>query len=274
MTSKIYQKNAVIVDNFRISGSYYKLILAAPEIADRIIPGQFVHVRVDERTDPLLRRPFSVHRVISNKGKPGKGHIEILYEVAGRGTEILSKISSKKKLDILGPLGNGFTISLKYSINMLIAGGMGVAPLMFLAEKLSEAKTENLKQKIFVLIGAQTKLKIFCEKEFKKLGCDVRISTDDGSRGFKGKVTDLLAEELSAIHFSAPANIYACGPEAMHKALALIARRNNIRAQISLETYMACGFGVCMGCATNTTRGYKLVCKDGPVFSVNEISWR
>ncbi|HDZ77167.1 MAG TPA: dihydroorotate dehydrogenase electron transfer subunit, partial [Candidatus Omnitrophica bacterium] len=213
MTSKIYQKNATIIDNFRINGGYYKLILATPEIADRIIPGQFVHIRINDKTDPLLRRPFSVHRVIKNKGKFNKGQIEILYGIVGRGTEILSKVSPKKKLDILGPLGNGFKIGSEYSTHILIAGGMGVAPLMFLAERLSKAKAKNPKQKIVVLIGAQTKRKIFCEKEFKKLGCDIRISTDDGSNGFKGRVNSQLTQILPLFKNQA-SMIYACGPEA------------------------------------------------------------
>ncbi|MDD5045304.1 MAG: dihydroorotate dehydrogenase electron transfer subunit, partial [Candidatus Omnitrophica bacterium] len=178
----------------------------------------------------------------------------------------LSQKGAGEYLDVIGPLGNGFTLPLTpYPLSLLVAGGMGVAPLVYLAEILKRSK-------ILVLIGAQSKSGIICEKEFKDLGCSVKIATDDGSCGFRGKVTELLSNILVTMDCR-PATIYACGPRPMLKAVAEIAQKENIPAQISLEEHMACGIGACLGCAVNTRAGYKRVCKDGPVFGAEEIIW-
>ena len=151
---------------------------------------------------------------------------------------------------------------------IIVAGGIGVAPLFFLAERLKPLAT-------LVLIGAKTKDQILCKNDFKKLGCDVRISTDDGSAGLKGKVTDLLRNILrnNTINANNAITLYACGPELMLKEIRQISKSYDIPAQVSLEAHMACGFGACLGCAVDTQAGYKLVCKDGPVFNAEEILW-
>jgi len=252
----IFQTNSKIIKNFGVAVDYYKMVLDAPSIAKRARPGQFINIRVSEKYEPLLRRPFSIHRVSDSK-------IEILYEVIGKGTELLSHKKSGGKLDVLGPLGNGFDLNSKpIKKAILVAGGMGVAPLNFLAERLSKYNTE-------VLIGAKKRNQILCEKEFKKLGCDVRIATDNGSRGFKGLVTTLLKKSLT--NKNKPSIIFACGPKPMLKEIIKISKRNRISAQVSLEEHMACGIGVCFGCVVKTKNGYKKVCKDGPVFYTKEL---
>ncbi len=271
--SKIIQKKTRVVSNIHLAGNYYKLALSLPEIARRARPGQFVMLRVSNDYQPLLRRPFSIHSVNNGKTGHNKGQIEILYEAVGKGTEILSEKKPGEYLGVLGPLGNGFDLSaIRYPLSaILVGGGIGIAPLLFLAEKITrKQKTKNSKPK--VLIGAKTKGEILSKKEFVKLDLSVKISTDDGSSGFKGKVTRLLKYLLSNINHKL-STIYACGPKPMLKEVAVISKQYNIPAQISLEEYMACGLGVCLGCMVKTKRGYRAVCKDGPVFDSTKIIW-
>ena len=186
-----------ILYNKKIKGNYFHLVLSAPKITKESLPGQFVNIKVSDAYEPLLRRPLSIHRL---KGT----NIELLYEVVGRATEVLSHRKSGEYLDVIGPLGNGFDYRTSYIVHrtsILIAGGMGVAPLVFLAEKLKRQSTKDKVRKTIVLIGAKSKEQIFCEKEFKRLGCDVKIATDDSSRGFKGKVTDLLKVLLLTMNY-------------------------------------------------------------------------
>jgi len=218
-------------------------------------------LKVGPAQGPLLRRPFSIH-------KAGGSVIEILYEVIGKGTEILAKRKAGEHLDIIGPLGNGFSFQLSAKSRyrpVLVAGGMGVAPLVFLAQKLKNYKG-------LVLIGARTKKQILCEKEFQKAGFDVKIATDDGSAGFRGRVTDLLEDLLQAPSDKLRA-IYACGPRPMLKEISRLAGKYKIPSQISLEEHMACGIGACLGCAVNTEEGSRRVCREGPVFKAQEIIW-
>ncbi|MEW6171083.1 MAG: dihydroorotate dehydrogenase electron transfer subunit [Candidatus Omnitrophota bacterium] len=267
---KIYQEKVKIVSNSKIKNNYFKMVLEPKNISINAKPGQFLELMVSDQFDPLLRRPFSIHRIENKK-------ITILYEVLGRGTQILLQRKSGEYLDVIGPLGNGFNIESKIknqkSKIILVAGGMGVAPLVFLAERLAKLKTQNSKLKTLVLIGAKTKNHLLCEKEFKNFGCEVQISTDDGSMGFKGKATDLLKNLLRATSDERRTTVFACGPKPMLKEIAIISEKYDIKAQISLEAYMACGFGACLGCVAKTREGYKMVCSDGPVFEAKEILW-
>ena len=149
---------------------------------------------------------------------------------------------------------------------------MGVAPLMFLAERIVHSPHSTVHRKALILIGAKNKKQIICKQEFRKIGCDVKIATDDGSAGFKGKVTDLLTDFLSTVDYRL-STIYACGPRPMLKEIARISKENDIPAQISMEEHMSCGIGVCMGCVVDTIDGYRRVCKDGPVFRAQDINW-
>jgi len=244
------------------SPAYWYLEFESAVIAKNASPGQFVNIKVSQGFEPLLRRPVSIHRVKGSK-------IALVYKVIGTGTKILSTRRPQELLDVIGPLGSGFSykqaVKTKKSINILIAGGMGVAPLLFLAEKIKLSKP-------IVLIGAKTKKQILGVQEFKTLGCTTKISTDDGSAGFKGRVTDLFKQVLSTADYQ-PSAIYACGPKQMLKAVSEIANENKINAQLSLEEHMACGIGACLGCVVSTKNGYQSVCKDGPVFCAKELAW-
>jgi len=268
------QIEAKILKNEKIAAGFYRMRVKAPYLAKNSKPGQFVEVRCSDGSDPLLRRPLGVHRVTKNG-------IEMLYEIVGKGTELLSRKVTGEALDVIGPLGNGFDLNQQTGKQAnrqtaLVAGGIGVAPLLALAEDLAhsvERIAYRKRPKIYVLIGAKTKSHILCEKEFKKLGAEVLVSTEDGSCGKKGLVTDLLKNILAPGPWPL-ATIYACGPAGMLKTVAHIARATHIPCQVSLEERMACGVGVCLGCPVKVRSGeYKMVCKDGPVFDVEEIAW-
>ncbi len=269
----IIQGKFKILSNKKAGPDYFKMAIYAPGIARKAAPGQFVHLRCQNSAEPLLRRPFSFHRLSQN-------NFEILYKVVGRGTNLLAKRRKGDKIDVLGPLGNGFTTT-HYTLHatrskiILVAGGMGVAPLLALAEHIvhnSQYTTHSKKGKLYVLIGASTKGHILCEKDFKKLGAEVLITTEDGSKGRKGLITAYLEVLLSTVN-SQLSTVYACGPKAMLKEVARLSLRFGISAYASLEEDMACGVGACLGCAVKTTAGYKRVCKDGPVFNLREIKW-
>ena len=291
---KITNQKSKVISNKKIKDNYFEIIIAAPEIAGSAQPGQFVNIKVSDGIEPLLRRPLSIHKIghqgftrLPSHQSKAKRQIVMLYEAVGKGTEILSQRKPGEFLDVIGPLGNGFNIDRRpLTIDyrpILIAGGMGTAPLVFLAEKLREGKSQKSKGKMLVLIGARTKKDILCEEEFKKLGCEVKIATDDGSRGFKGYVSDLLIRELSAFS-SQPSAIYACGPKLLLKEVSRISQEHHIPAQLSLESHMACGIGACMGCVikqkaegrkrkADDAFEYQRVCKEGPVFEANQILW-
>jgi len=254
------QIKAKIISNARFSGNCWHLEFESRVIAKNARPGQFVNIKVNDGLEPLLRRPVSIHRVKGAK-------VKLFYEVLGAGTRTLSQRKPGEFLDLIGPLGNGFqfpsSVLRPPSSVVLVAGGMGVAPLVFLAEKIKLSKP-------LVLIGARTKKQILCAPEFKALGCSVRLATEDGSAGFRGKVTDLLKIVLAQ---TKPSGLFSCGPRPMLKAVSEIARENKINAQLSLEEHMACGIGACLGCVVTTESGYRRVCKDGPVFSSQELTW-
>ena len=254
------QTKAKINSNKRLSGNYWHLEFESSLIAKQAIAGQFINIRMTDGAVPLLRRPISIHGVKAAK-------VKIIYETLGKGTQILSVRKPGELLDIIGPLGNGFNyprlVKPRETKNILVAGGIGVAPLVFLAEKLKLSKP-------LVLIGARTKKHVLCLQEFKALGCTVKLATDDGSVGFKGRVTDLLKIILEQVKL---AQVFSCGPHPMLKAVAEITRDYKINAQLSLEEHMACGIGACLGCVVATKAGYKTVCKDGPVFSSEDLVW-
>lgn len=223
-------------------------------------PGMFIHIKIP---GTILRRPLSIHDVIGAK-------IYILFRVKGRGTKILSSYKPQDKLNIIGPLGKGFDlIDKNNSQHILIAGGLGVAPLRFLAHKLS--KNNKTKENIIIL-GAKTGADILVKDEFQALGYQVYITTQDGSLGHKGVVTQVLDKILSARKRNYYSYIYACGPEIMFKAINdVIIKYSRISCQVSFEQFMGCGLGICCGCTIATNQGYKKVCKDGPVFDIKNI---
>ena len=258
---KIAQIKVKIISNQRLNENYGYLEFASALIAKHALAGQFVNIRLVNTPEPLLRRPISIHGVKASK-------VKIIYKIIGPGTQLLAAKKPGEFLDIIGPLGNGFNYSRslgksRQAKNILIAGGMGVAPLVFLAEKLKLSKP-------LVLIGAGSKQQILCLEELKALGCTVKLATLYGSVGFEGKVTDLLRTVLEQTKAQ---GLFSCGPHLMLKTVAEIAREHKINAQLSLEEHMACGMGACLGCVVATKSGYKTVCKDGPVFSGEELVW-
>jgi len=270
----MHQIRARILSNQKVIEKYYKMSLYAPEVAQEAYPGQFIHIRCTDGCNPLMRRPFSIYKAEGKK-------IEILYEVVGKGTHLLSGKRVGEGVGILGPSGRGFKINLPLRRTVLVAGGIGVAPLYFLASKLMEILKKEEKEKIgenfiplpLVLIGAKNEEKILEEEEFKNLKVEVKIATDNGSKGFKGEVTDfftslfLIPESLSFV------NVYACGPPPMLKKIAMLSYKYGFPCQLALEQKMGCGIGACLGCVIKGKNGYLRVCKDGPVFDAGEIDW-
>ncbi len=253
---------AKIISHLNVTGHYYKLQIHLPQICKKARPGQFVMLKTGETSDPLLRRPFSIHKINKNKT------IDILYKVVGKGTRILSDFKNDADIDIIGPLGNGFTISKKIKSHILVAGGIGIAPLLFLAQELSKDK----KNKIVLFAGARHKEDILSVQDFKRLKADVKISTENGSIGKQGLISELF-EVFLAGHNESSSVVYACGPKGMLREISRLASIKGISCQVSLEERMACGLGACLGCAIETTDGYKYVCNDGPVFDAGEIRW-
>lgn len=253
------QVKADILAKEEVIPGVFSLTLVSPEIAKIAKPGQFVHILCGYHEGFILRRPFSIHRIVSGRA------FEILFQVVGKGTESLSRMKIHDTLDVIGPLGTSFDYSEKIKTALLVAGGLGAAPLIFLAEELT-----NLHVRFYTMLGAQTGRKLLRFIDFKRMGKQTYPATDDGSFGYHGTVVDLLNR---TIHQLRPEIIYACGPEGMLAKIAETADEFGVDCQVSIESKMACGIGVCLGCACITKDGYKMVCKDGPVFDARDILW-
>ncbi len=255
----MYQIEAPILFNKEIIEGYYLMKLYVPRISQEAKPGQFIHLRCSPQYDPLLRRPFSIYKAENET-------LEIFYKLVRKGTYLLSKKKKGEKVDILGPLGRGFEINLNSSQEViLIAGGVGVAPLYFLSTRLG-------KFPLTVFLGAKTKKKILCKREFINQGFEIKIATDDGSEGFKGSVSDFFFSYFSSLS-SFIGTVYACGPLLMLKKISEFSLEQGIFCQVSLEQRMGCGIGACQGCVIRGKDKYLRVCKEGPVFEAGEIDW-
>jgi len=241
----------------KVKSDIFLLSFSSAYLAEGARPGNFLHIK-DEAT--ILRRPLSIHKIRNNL-------IYILFKVRGRGTEALAKKRKGGQLDIIGPLGNGFKLE-KGKHSILVAGGIGVAPLLFLAEQLLKSRQPEA----IVLLGAKSKREIVCRKDFRDLGLKARVATEDGSAGRKGFVTDLLKNQLRALGPELEANIYACGPKDMFFQINKIVKgQKKVNSQVSFEQFMGCGVGVFCFFVILTKFGYKKVCQDGPVFNLNDI---
>ncbi len=244
-----------IINNEKVNGKYYKLVFHSESLSEKVSPGQFVQILLNASLDPFLRRPFSYYRVRGSR-------IEILYEILGRGTALLAKKKKGDPLKMMGPLGRPFTQSLKAGKNrVLIAGGVGVPPLVFLAEKIPVD---------FLLIGTKSKDEILPKKELARVKAEVLYSTNDGSYGAKGYVTVLLRELLKK---ERPENLFiqTCGPAPMMQAVFNAARARGIEGEASIDKPMACGVGACLGCMVKTKTGWAASCTEGPVFRFDEM---
>jgi len=261
-----------VASHVEVMPGIHLMWIEAPDIAATAQPGQFITVRCGNFT---LRRPFSVHQVSSRE-------IALLFKVAGKGTLWLSQRQTGERIDILGPLGKGFSIPPTKSEQskhlLLVAGGIGIAPLVFLMQyALSQ-------HQITLIHGASTAAQLYpfysAAKKRSKLsplpkGVQFIPVTEDGSMGQKGRATDILPDFLNWAN-----QVYACGPAEMYKTMAEMSRRakrSNLKltkCQVSLEVRMGCGFGACYGCTINTKKGLKHICRDGPVFELDDIIWQ
>jgi dihydroorotate dehydrogenase electron transfer subunit len=267
---------ATVSSNVEVTPGTHLMWIEAPDVAAAGQPGQFITVRCGNFT---LRRPFGIHQSSPLTGEDsGEGDVAILFKVTGKGTLWLSQRQPGDKIDILGPLGNGFTIRPESRNLLLVAGGIGIAPLAFLMQQASS------QHQITLIHGAATAVQLysfsFAGRERNKLcslpkGVQYVPVTEDGSMGQKGRVTDILPDFLDWAD-----QVYACGPVDMYKTMAemsLRAKRSNLKlkkCQVSLEVRMGCGFGACYGCTINTRKGLKRVCRDGPVFELEDVIWQ
>ncbi len=273
---------ARVVFNRRISASYRHLGIAAPGFPPAFGPGQFVMVRPSGAVDPFLPRAFSIYRIVPSADAAAPT-VEILYKVLGKGTRCLSRMEAGQQVGFLGPLGNRFTVRGDVDTAVLVAGGIGVPPIAALATQLRNPQSlpggpAGAIRSLVVFLGAKTAEDILCVKDFETAGAAVHVTTEDGSLGARGVITDLLAPFLLGTRDSAPM-VFTCGPPGMLATVARLAEYHGISCQTSVEANLACGFGACMGCAIEVqsdTCGptYKLVCKDGPVFDSRELVWR
>ncbi|MDR1195159.1 MAG: dihydroorotate dehydrogenase electron transfer subunit [Endomicrobium sp.] len=243
---KRFDKTYKIISNKEICAGYFELkVKSGNETAQACSPGKFFMIGVP---DVFLRRPLSIHDTKS-------GVISFLYKTAGKGTEILSKMKTGE-ISMLGPLGNGYP--LESSNPVIVAGGTGIASVHYLAV--------SLKKKGTLYYGARSKKDLLCLDKFKKAGWKIIVSTEDGSKGYKGFITGILEKKLNSDDF-----IYVCGPSPMIKAVIKIAKEKNTGGCVSLEEKMACGVGNCQGCAVKIKGQNKMTCKDGPVFNIEDV---
>ncbi len=299
---------AHVVFNRRISAAYRHLGVAAPGFPLGFGPGQFVMVRPSFSADPFLPRAFSIYR-IAPSADGAVPTVEILYKVLGKGTQCLSRMENGQEMEILGPLGNSFTVPESADTAVLVAGGIGVPPIAALSLQIRTPQPlpgrhlparqagAGAIRNCLVFLGGKTSEDILCVKDFECAGATLRITTEDGSRGTRGVITDLLGSFLASCgdraawqsgkqeeptcpisHLSNCLVVFTCGPPGMLAAVARLAEAFGVPCQTSVEANMACGFGACMGCAIETRSNgsspkYKLVCKDGPVFDARDLVW-
>jgi len=283
LMAPMLEQTVQIVSNERDTDSYFRLVLRAPQIAPLIQPGQFAHVRVLSLKETLLRRPFSIFQVSGDT-------FSILYKTVGKGTDALARLGAGEELSVIAPLGHGFTVPKRGGgTPLLVAGGYGMAAMYLLAQRSP--------QKGIAFVGGRRRVDILCEKEFQALGWDVRVTTEDGSHGEKGLVTQPLLAELrrsrgneakikkskkgQSLLTPAPAvrkvKIFACGPTGMLKAVGKIAGDFNVPVELSMDEHMCCGVGVCLTCVIPVKTGdgweYQRTCTEGPVFDAGQIIW-
>jgi len=251
--------NGKVISCETLTKDFTRIVLEAPEIAGAARPGQFVHVNCGQGVYSLMRRPISVHDVYADK-------LVLLFQIKGEGTKWLTGRRPGDLVDLMGPLGHGFSLPQKGPA-LLVAGGIGVAPLCFLAKEIQKKQVP-----LTVLFGARDQESLCLLADIEKTGAKIKVATEDGSAGRRGLVTQLLEE---AFHEAKPEIIYCCGPELMLKAVVTFSGNMGIETQVSLEERMACGIGACRGCVAiikrNGISGYENVCSSGPVFRGSEV---
>jgi dihydroorotate dehydrogenase electron transfer subunit len=263
----------IIISNREIFKDHFLMILRVPADFRASVPGQFVMLRREEGDHPFLGRPFSIHSLYSMNGETV---MEILYRISGRGTALIARLTADDRVTILGPLGRGFDVPVGKKKIVLVAGGMGIAPLFYLAEYCLEERRDESGETV-LYFGAQSSHHLFGLDRLERLCSSLKLSTDDGTLGYHGPVTDLVAGDALSFERNDSA-LFACGPYGMIKEMARIAGKFSIPCQVSVEEKMACGIGACLGCAVrasgeNTSKRFMRVCKEGPVFDTREIDW-
>lgn len=271
-----------IEENLRLSEHFYRLRFEAPELARRITPGQFVMVRLGGCDDPLIGRPLALYRVVDRGGQPWG--IDVVYLVKGKFTQRLARSTPSQPLQVWGPLGNGFAAADSSEHLVMVAGGVGFTPFPAVAEEAlgirlfgSPSRQASRSPNVTFCFGARSQSYLPLNEGFEKIpGLDLRFCTDDGSYGRHGLVTDLLREVLE--ESAGPHRILCCGPEPMMAATAQIAAETNTACQVSLETPMACGIGICFTCVAKIRDGqgdwdYQRTCVEGPVFESASVVW-
>ncbi len=251
----MFDETVRIIENVKVNRAYWKLTFASSRLTKHVLPGQFVNIQLEDDTDPFLRRPFSYYRTKGNR-------IEILYEILGRGTRLLTNKRKGDTLKVLGPLGRAFSGRIKGRKHILVAGGVGVPPLVFLAEQIPMN---------YLLIGCKSKGEVLPKKELLKVKAEIQYATEDGSYGKKGFVTVLLREIIKKEKNVRSLFIQTCGPHAMMDAVMKAAAEFGIEGEASIDERMACGVGTCLGCVVKTHDGYKTSCVEGPVFRFAEL---
>lgn len=258
-----YQEKTIVTRVEQLSEENVRLTLKSPNIAANCKPGQFVMIKTALGSDPLLRRPFSIHQA------DARGHIQIYFKIVGRGTKLLAHMREGEELSVLGPLGHGFSI-VDSAPALIIGGGLGIAPLLFLTKRLVRRRKAENEHDTIILGGRSIGDVEPLVNDFKQFGIRTLGATDDGSYGQHGFVTDVLKR----IDVPSDTVVYVCGPEPMMAAINAFCEAKGLACQVSVETEMACGMGACLGCNRPVGDGqYVHVCIDGPVFDAKELKW-
>jgi len=286
MTTPIYADGAWhgsvnVVENTAVARDTFRVRLACPEIARRITPGQFVMLRLANCNDPLLGRPLAVYNVAADGA--GKPHfLDVVYLVVGKMTRLLPEFSAGSRLEIWGPLGNGFPITPTEHL-VMVAGGIGQTPFLALAREYlgrqvfgDPPRQVARARKVTLCYGAKSREHLACVDDFRQSGVAVQISTDDGSLGHRGLVTELIPAVVERSAW--PCRIVCCGPEPMMEATAAVAERLGLPCQVSLESPMACGLGICFSCVKKIRDAagnwdYRRTCVEGPVFEAGDVEF-
>ncbi|MFH0845118.1 MAG: dihydroorotate dehydrogenase electron transfer subunit [Pseudomonadota bacterium] len=263
----VIEQQTEVVFNRPMASNTFMMGIRSSKMGMHAKPGQFVMIQVRQGIDPLLRRPFSICGILDHD------ILLILYRVVGRGTAIMAEIREGERVSVMGPLGHGFDIWGSHSLSLLVAGGIGVAPLFFLAQRLEAG---NIPFRLMMGFGSSDEVISAEHVPFDDRA--IFIATDDGTAGYAGSVTDLLEDYLKNEKRERNSlSVFSCGPISMLKKVAAMVINHRISCQASFETTMACGLGACQGCAIRTAAGvdkaYSHVCKDGPVFDIRDIDW-
>ena len=258
---------ARVLSNKTIIPDHKVLVCETPGIAALAQPGHFVNALTAERFDPLLRKPFSIYTVDRERGQ-----ISLLYSIVGAVTQGMARKRPGETLDIVGPLGGRLfqPDTRPGATHIMVGGGYGVPPLVFLSRELQNAQTNP---RLMFIIGARRKDLLLCQAELTAAGVDARATTEDGSHGTQGRVTNVL-EPLLRERAGQPVTVYCCGPTPMMRAVGEMCVSLGVGCQLSVEVAMPCGIGVCMGCVLDLADGRRVrCCVDGPVFQASEVKW-